>query len=790
MLLIGIAFMPQGAYAFGAGNIPSLAAIEGVNFRHGDIEDTLASLIMSSSGSIFSRLTGGKKFDGLAIKQVYFGNWLRDYSQAIDLGTLTKGVSPELIRIILWIMAFTEFGYGTNEFEVTSERLGVYRAEEHIDNPKGYGEGYDAPSYDERLRGPVDPEEYEVDRSSGLKNYIRNEKGGWPTSSEYVRKSLQKCIELGRKARDGGEELDQFEAFRLLGQSLHTLEDFSAHTNYCELVLISLGHENVFPHVGKNCTIELNGETVYPVVTGTFGGKDFLHSLMGSAQDSLSQMELADIQSSLTNGANSSDASEKLKEYLGMLPNFSGGDDDEESGTLSDKIDSLNHSGEPSMDPEEIIERIYPFIEFRDNLMKKVEAFFEAVPLLPELKQNVADSLTLFIMGNIQPILEPIINTIIDSIHEGTEVVVNDDEQFRVWNDPDYDNPTHSQLAKDHFATYLNEPAGKIATVIVSHVVPLVVQAWEDPDIDVNDVVASALEVFHHPAMASTSIQRKMRETLEEWVNNLEDLETVIEGLSSEGVRNGKHLKTAENVAETGEEEHAHTDSCGHNSGFNIPKRTQDYEETTNRLGRLDVSGENNGRSNNYTRSEETNYGQNSYNGSQYNEQEDRPQPQYNNENESRGNSYYGRGDEERNDRPYGNPERNERPNQGYEREERPRQNYEREERPSQNYEREERSYGNSEREERPYGNSEREDRPYGGRGDFGGEERPEPRWQGGEEEPSFGRRNNREDEEGNGYRRPSREREYQNDYEPRRPTYGEEREESGYEYRREYGNE
>ena len=30
------------------------------------------------------------------------------------------------------------FGYGTKEFEVTTERLGCYRPEEHIDNPKDY----------------------------------------------------------------------------------------------------------------------------------------------------------------------------------------------------------------------------------------------------------------------------------------------------------------------------------------------------------------------------------------------------------------------------------------------------------------------------------------------------------------------------------------------------------------------------------------------------------------------------------------------------------------------------
>jgi len=31
------------------------------------------------------------------------------------------------------------FGYATREFEVTEERLGCYRPEEHLDNPVGVG---------------------------------------------------------------------------------------------------------------------------------------------------------------------------------------------------------------------------------------------------------------------------------------------------------------------------------------------------------------------------------------------------------------------------------------------------------------------------------------------------------------------------------------------------------------------------------------------------------------------------------------------------------------------------
>lgn len=36
----------------------------------------------------------------------------------------------------MWVLSFLAFGYATEEFEVTEERLGVYRPEEHIDNPK------------------------------------------------------------------------------------------------------------------------------------------------------------------------------------------------------------------------------------------------------------------------------------------------------------------------------------------------------------------------------------------------------------------------------------------------------------------------------------------------------------------------------------------------------------------------------------------------------------------------------------------------------------------------------
>lgn len=53
-------------------------------------------------------------------------------SQAMDVGTL-KSLQADTIRVLVWILSFMKFGYATGEFEVTADRLGVYRPEEHIE---------------------------------------------------------------------------------------------------------------------------------------------------------------------------------------------------------------------------------------------------------------------------------------------------------------------------------------------------------------------------------------------------------------------------------------------------------------------------------------------------------------------------------------------------------------------------------------------------------------------------------------------------------------------------------
>lgn len=112
------------------------------------------------------------------------GNWLRDYSQAMDVAGLSKLSRQAIINVVM-VLGFLAHGYATGEFEVTEARLGVYlvsqfsisiaqslnldaQPTEHIDNPKDYNDNKDARTVHPALRPPVDPQELEVDPRTGM----------------------------------------------------------------------------------------------------------------------------------------------------------------------------------------------------------------------------------------------------------------------------------------------------------------------------------------------------------------------------------------------------------------------------------------------------------------------------------------------------------------------------------------------------------------------------------------------------------------------------------------------
>ncbi|KAK3330124.1 heterokaryon incompatibility protein Het-C [Apodospora peruviana] len=546
------------ALAFGAGNIAGISSVEGQNWRHGDIEDALLKIMMA-------RAVGGKKFDKIMVSRVYFGNWLRDYSQAIDVGTV-KSVSAEAIRLLLCVLGFLTFGYGSREFEVTSERLGCYRPEDHIDNPKNYADNEDARNYDHRLRGPINEEvELAIDPETGMKNYIAKERAGFMTSAEHVRKLFTKCIELGRSYQRSDNKAELYEALRLLGTGLHCLEDFLAHSNYVELALAELGERDVFPHVGRNTNIRLQGARgeVYPIVTGTFGGVDFLHSVTGEVSDKLTQSEIQDLEENLQNNRNNDTS--LLRNLLDKIPDGLFGGDDKKQKMEAIQSNATNtqlaNATVSPRDPEEftryiqdVFKQVMPAIEFHDDLLQTISGAIEKIPILPKIIEQLEEQLSLFVFSVIAPFIIPIIDQVKNELATGaTEVIESSkNEQHIVFIDDNSSDPTHSMLSKDHFSNILNEIAGQTASKVVSWVVPQLMAAWDDHNTDIDRLLNKIIYgVLHHPAQrdmgpdGASEGRKMMFSSVEQWWGSMDEgqKDDYRRKLSREGVENGQNHK-------------------------------------------------------------------------------------------------------------------------------------------------------------------------------------------------------------------------------------------------------
>jgi hypothetical protein len=565
-VLVLLLLHARPAHAFGAGNIASVSNVEGVNFRHGDIEDTLLTLVSSYA------YAKGAKFSKLDVKRVYFGNWLRDYSQAVDVGT-TKHVSAEAIRILLWVLGFLTFGYGTGEFEVTTERLGCYRPEEHIDNPKDYADNEDARKYDRRLRAPVDEErELSIDERTGLKNYIASEDRGITTSAHMVRNLFGRCIDLGRSYNQTRNKTDFYEALRLLGTACHCLEDYSAHSNYTELALIEMGERDIFPHVGRNTQIRVQGarQQVYPIVTGTFGGVDFLHSVMGELDDKATQSEIQELEGVIDNAQNQNTS--LLKTLLNALPSgILGGKD--QAGKVDELQNNANAAqmGNLNLEPrkpeqwasqlQEVQNQIYPILQFHDELMMSINETIEKIPILPDLLEQLTEQLNIFVFSLLAPFVLPIIKQVKEELATGSSEVIESSraKQLIVFHDDNSSDPTHSMLSKDHFSNILNEPAGKIGCAVLKWVVPQIVQCWDNENVDIARTLDRIINgVFHHPALrqvgddGASDGRHIMFGVVEQWWQQKSERERddLRRKLSRRGVETGQNHK--EGVKDTG----------------------------------------------------------------------------------------------------------------------------------------------------------------------------------------------------------------------------------------------
>lgn len=557
LLLIVALLLVTPAAAFGAGEVPPGSDFKGYVWRHGDITEVLKFLPAS--------FITNYRFTQLQRKQIYFGNWLRDFSQVIDT-TCLESIPEPILRAIVSVLAFMEFGFATDEFDVTRDRLGCYTHVEHIDNPQGYQDN--AQDIDKRLRGPVQPEELEFDPETGMKNYIANAGNGYRTSADYVREQLVQCIALGRKKKDAHSRK---ESLIHLGAALHTLEDFSAHSNFTELCLHELGEDKVFTFVGDACEVKtpgMSGKKVAPIVTGTFGMLDIFHSMLGEADD------LAILQSKGTLGS--------LEEKLGF-----GGPAFEQLFELIKKgietvnkispdkiplLDELNtvsmifkkvtenvspedsaSEGDASgiLNPNLLWQTIEPVFYLHDRISKWLQ---EGTEEPEESKADISTSqlseyTNQLVFRFLAVMIESSVKELRNAVNAAKEKV--DQEAAKatsaaVYEDgSDASNPSHSDLSKDHFSNVLNQPAGLIGTVTTNWTTQQVVKCWDDPEIDANKTIDEILTILHHPAFPKrkTPIQQYMFETIKTWWegNPAKEKERLRSKLTKESVKTRGH---------------------------------------------------------------------------------------------------------------------------------------------------------------------------------------------------------------------------------------------------------
>jgi hypothetical protein len=102
----------------------------------------------------------------------------------------------------------------------------------------------------------------------------------------------------------------------------------------------------------------------------------------------------------------------------------------------------------------------------------------------------------------------------------------------------------------------LNEPAGLVAKIVVSYAVTQVVAAWSNETIDARNAVESILQCFCHPALLnqSSQLQQTMFATVKLWIDSVpvDKKPRILDGLTREGVRQGRHHDDEKRKAEQG----------------------------------------------------------------------------------------------------------------------------------------------------------------------------------------------------------------------------------------------
>jgi LysM repeat protein len=503
---------------FGAGRGSGRAG----SFGHESIEDSLKE----ANFSLAQR------------NSVYFGNWLRDHSQLVDPKLVRKkgsavdmGLSRETITRIVDVMAREKFG-NVPRFRVDAQRLGVYRNEEHIDNPNGIT---DARAIDPAFRDACRAEELAIN-SLRMKNFIRTGglSGGRPPSTHRVR---------------DGETLDSIA--RANGLTWQALARHNFGTDVKDEVSRQLytkvgcrkktgdGRSYIFTSQDSPGLIQIPGAAGSLVPEASYSAFHYMSTQLRTAvklgrtddgfrhfghalhtlEDFFSHtnfVELMLIQHGAwvepwvpTQGAKAGDASS-----LVLTSGQFGGLDTLASLTLGfaesmqKEHACIPGKSSPATEILLILLEDQGYMETRDTLgglSKWWNGLEQEHPTLATLSCETVG----MVMRSIKAGLGGRIQTVANLL---------DDAQTVFLSDPSSTNPTHTQLAKDHDDHPLHALSANLAAGAVLDVGKAIQRAWSGKA-TADDVVLTASHYFLHPARIDPQGNAGwMRDHVQAWI--------------------------------------------------------------------------------------------------------------------------------------------------------------------------------------------------------------------------------------------------------------------------------
>jgi hypothetical protein len=261
------------------------------------------------------------------------------------------------------------------------------------------------------------------------------------------------------------------------GGDANTETDLSAHSNFVELCLLKMGHRDVFCYVGDNTHIRApNGETVPPLVTGTFGSSDFIFSRMcspvlrkynltrlavlGEGSDKLSSSTVTTLQDKMSQAQNT-DSSNLLSNVQGIMSKLPTSQAEQQS--QAQKLQEI-HDNAVNLDPDAVLpEQAQQYFKqallIFDDINRTLDAILEQFPFVKEFMSDLRDALTLLVLSTVEPFIIPILGKVLDGISEGSEAILKSEDQLGVFNNPNESDPTHSVISKDRTSSPFCAPA-------------------------------------------------------------------------------------------------------------------------------------------------------------------------------------------------------------------------------------------------------------------------------------------------------------------------------------------